>query len=105
MQCSVIDLRRDSRQREERFRLGGEGKPPSVSIDVDGLDPKTVAADQKPPAPRIPEGETEHAVQPLDEIIAVPRIAVKDDFAVRAGLEALAPRLQLAPQLAEVVDL
>src|SRR5262249_56888086 len=93
MQRRAIDFRRDARQREERFRLGRERDPARIPIDVDRLDAQAVAADHEAPPARVPQREAEHAVQPLDKFIAVLRVAMKEHFAVRTGLEVLALRL------------
>ncbi len=104
MQRVGIDLRRNSRQRKQRFCLGGEGEPARIAVDVDRLDAHTVAADDQPLAARVPQSEGEHAVQPMDELVAILSITVENDFAVRRGLEPVAQRNELPAQFAKIVD-
>jgi hypothetical protein len=56
-------------------------------------------------AARIPKRKPEHAIQPVDELVAVLRVKMDDDFAVGSSLELMTERLKLLTQLAEVVDL
>src|SRR5207247_9619900 len=96
---SGIELRRDSRQHDRRLCRGGECEPTRVAVKIDRLDAQAVAPDDQPPATCVPQREAEHAVQPVDELVAVLRVAVEDDLAVRPGLESMANRFQLAAQL------
>src|SRR5882762_4349766 len=105
MQRRGIDFRRDSRQRKQRLGLGSECETAWVPVKVDRLDAQAVAPHDQPLAKRVPKREAEHAVQPVDEFVAVLRVAVEDDLAVRRSLEPMAERFQLAAQLTKVVDL
>src|SRR5881396_21360 len=87
---------RDSRQPDQRLCLGGECEPTRVAVKIDRLDAQAVAPDDQPPATCVPQREAEHAVQPVDELVAVLRVAVEDDLAVRPGLESMAKCFQLA---------
>src|SRR5690606_370625 len=63
-----------------------------------------VARERQPSAVALPEREREHAVKALDAV-ASPRVArLQHDFGVAVREEAVAERLEFAPQLPVVVD-
>ncbi len=100
-----IQLGAEAGQREDRLRLAREHQPLAVAVDVERLDAEPIAPDQQPPAARVPEREGVHAVQVTREVVAVLGVEMQDRLAVGAGLEPVAARLEVAAQLAEVVDL
>jgi hypothetical protein len=53
----------------------------------------------------VPQRDPEHPVEPGEAAVAPLLVAVDDHLAVGAGGEAVAPGLEVGPQLAKVVDL
>src|SRR4030095_11374758 len=104
MQRRAVEARRDTRKCKERLRFRGECEPMRVAVQVDRLDPEGGTPHPQPPAARIPQRESVHAVQPMDELVVPLGVAMYDDLAVGSGLEPMAGGLELASQLAKIVD-
>ena len=97
--------------REHRFGLGGEehaaGRRAGV---VERLDAVVVARQHEPrrvavAVAQVEEGERPHAVEAGEAVRPPLEVGVEDDLGVARGVERVAERLELRPQLAEVVDL
>ena len=63
-----------------------------------------VTRQKQRPLARIPEREREHPVERLDRLVPALLVEVQDCLGVTLAAEPV-PRLELLPQLAEVVDL
>ena len=101
----LVHLRFHRAEREQPLDLGRERERATV-VDVDErLDPVAVAAAEQHAAPRVPERERPHPVEAVEAVLAPLLVRVHDDFRVGVRAEAVAVRLELAPQLDEVVDL
>src|SRR5437762_4132367 len=74
-------------------------------VVVERLDAQPIAREQDLPPPRVPDGEGEHAAQPIDAARAEVFVEMNDRLGVAGGLEDVAAPLQVAPQLLVVVDL
>src|SRR5204863_2371015 len=72
---------------------------------VERLNPKAVAGEQQLTTARVPDGEREHASEALHALSAHLFVEVDNHLGVAPGREGVAPRLELPPNLAEVVDL
>src|SRR5919109_3183475 len=59
----VVDVARDLRVLHQRRELGGEAESPVALGKEERLLAHTVAGHDVPPAPGVPEGEAEHAVE------------------------------------------
>ena len=64
-----------------------------------------IARQQQPLAPRIPQRERKHAMQPQQRIVAPLLVGMNDHLGVAAGRETVAAAHQFLAQLAKVVDL
>jgi len=53
---------------EQRLRLRGEGDALGVAVEVERLDSEPVAPDDEPSAARVPQCETEHAIESLQAL-------------------------------------
>ncbi len=93
---------------EQRLGLAPEPQPPGRARVVERLDADPVAREQQARvrgcAP-VEHGDREHAHQALGEARAALLVEVRDALGVRARAEDVAAALELAAQLAVVVDL
>ena len=71
----------EARQRHDRLLLRGEGKAAAAMADIERLDAVAVAGEQQPALLAVPEGEGEHAVEPVERRDAPFDQAVENDFA------------------------
>jgi len=95
----------DTRMLEERLRLGGEHKVAAAPAVVEWLDPHPVSRQEELSAIRIPDGKSEHPLQPVDHLRAVLLVQVHQGLRIPGRLEAVPPAQQVLAQLAVVVDL
>src|SRR5262249_38046751 len=93
------------RRLEQRLDLRSEVHAPADYSVVQRLDADAIARQQQGSRPLVPDRQTEHAAEPRDGIRSPLLIGVDDRFRVGGRVEAMSGRLELAPQLAEVVDL
>ena len=101
-----VDLEVACRQRLlERLELGSERKTAAVVVVIERLDARAVAVEPELLLARIPDGDREHAVDPVDEVGAPLEVRVQGDFGVGVGLEHVAALDQGPAQLAVAVDL
>ena len=90
---------------QPRGRLGRKRKALGAAGEEDRLLAQGITGQQQAPAWPIPQREGEHPPQRPHEVVAPLLVQVNDDLRVRAGSEAVPPRLQVPAQLGEVVDL
>ncbi len=105
IQRDEVQLAPDTRCAQQRFDFRSEDQPLRRFGVVEGLFARAIASGDQRPRPPIPQHEREHAVQARDEGRPVLLVRMRDDFDVRARLEDMPPRRQIAPQRFEVVDL
>ena len=76
----------------------------TVVGDIKRLDSQAFTSDQHAPPNFIPECESKHAIQALDEAVTVLSVGVNHHPAVGLSLEAVPPGFQFTTQLAKVAD-
>ena len=91
--------------RRQRVELGGERELAADVAVVERLDPEPVAREHEPSPRRVPDRDREHPAQPLREPEAPLLVGVDERLGVGARPEAVPRALELACQLAVVVDL
>jgi hypothetical protein len=89
----------------EGAELGRELEPVRRRAVVERLDPEPVARKDEPPPARVPDRRGEHPAQPFGECVAVFLVEVEKHLRVAARAKAVAGTLELAAELAVVVDL
>src|SRR5687768_9947737 len=105
MRGAPMDGARHARQLQDRLQLGGEHElVPAIGV-VQGLDAEAIAGKKQLLPPLVPDGKREHPAEPIDTASAEIFVEVNDGFGVAAGLEHVATTLEIAAQLAVVVDL
>src|SRR5207247_526374 len=82
----------------------GEARPRAVPGGDRGLDPGPVAGEEDPARALVEDGEGEHPAQMPHAVRTVSLVRTEDHLRVRLRTESYAARLELAPQLAEIVD-
>ena len=98
-------LSRNARVRQQAFDLGAPDELPVSNGVVELLDSHPVAREEQAFPATVPEREGEHPVAALHEVVAELFVGVNDHFGVGRRSKAMTARLELAPQLAKVVDL
>src|ERR671934_2027000 len=100
-----VDVARHVRVLEDRLRLRGK---PEAAV-ADGIEERlladAIADEEQSPPPAIPDREREHASQALHAGVPVVLVEVDDHLGVGLRGEAVPPGLELAAQLAVVIDL
>ena len=86
------------------FQLGGPGDPFTVVVYEEGLDPHSIAPEQKAALLIVPDGKGELTAKVLHEIQAPLLVGVNDDLAISGRSEHVAAILQPAPERLVVVD-
>ena len=89
----------------QRAQLGGERELVAGLAVVERLDPVAVAREDEAVSLGVPEGDREHAAQPVREALPVLLVEMDEHLGVAARREAVPGALELVPQLAVVVDL
>ena len=102
---ALADLPRHRRVGHDRLDLGGKDEPRAVVIVIERLLADPVARDKQARARRVPDRDGKHAVEPLQAVRAPFLIGVQNDLGVAARAEDMPFRLQLRPEIAEVVQL
>src|SRR4051812_35799850 len=105
VQGLVIYLTRHLFVLQERCELGAEGQAPGVQRVVQRLLADAVAGQEEPPLPRVPYGQSEHAVQAMDQRRASVFVEMGDGLGIALSREAVPGAFKLTAQLAVVVDL
>ena len=96
---------------QDRLDLAGEQQRLALTArvrdhgDVERLDAEVVAGQGQPLLVTVPDGEAEHAVEPVERVGAPLREGLQHDLGVRVGREGATERLELAAQVEVVVDL
>ena len=97
-----VQLTRDAVAGQQRADLGAERKVAAVGTGVvERLDAKSIARQEQFAAAAVPDGEGEHAAQPLEAVCAPARICPQDDL--RIGVRAPAVGTQLRADVGEIV--
>ena len=89
----------------ECLQLRREPDSPGSGRDVERLDAEPVAGEEQRLLGRVPDGEREHAAQPLHALRPVLFVEMQDDLGVALSGEHVSLRDQPTPELAVVVDL
>src|SRR2546429_2126071 len=105
MQGVPVERARDGRMTEQRLRLRGEEKEGAALPVVERLLAQAIPREQQSPPGAVPEGEGEHAPQPLDARRPERLVGLQDDLGVALRPEGAPFRLQRGAQVSEVVDL
>ncbi len=100
-----VDPPRQAGERQQRLQLRAEHQRPPVPSVVERLHAQVVAGNEELPLRLVPQREREHPGEPGQHAFAPLSPAQQDRLAVAVGREPVPGRLELAPQLAEVVDL
>src|SRR5262249_26471313 len=82
-------------------------EPNAVAVDtvIDELDSKRVARDDEALLANIPDGEPEHAVEAIQNVVTPLLVTVDDDFGVAVGAKLVAVAQQFALEFGEIVNL
>ena len=110
--------RRHAVERQERFERVEVDIPVREGVELrrerqlaaDGavvqrLDPEAVAREHEPPGARVPDGDREHAAQPLPQARPPFLVAVREHLGVAMRAEPVTGAFELVLELAVVVDL
>ena len=100
-----VELGRDPGCCHDRFQLRAKNEPAWLGHVVERLDPHPVTRQQQGPLLTVPDGESEHAVEALDEAVTPLLVAVHDDLGVAARPKPVTTGDQLVTKLGMVVDL
>ncbi len=100
-----VGLPQHRRVLQNPLDLRGKMQPLGGQPVVEGLLAEAVARQQQPAAPRIPEGEREHAPQAVHQPVSLLLVEMHQHFRVAARAEGMTLAGQLAAQVLEVVDL
>src|SRR6185437_922182 len=100
-----IERRLDQSAGEDRLHLRREHEPVGHARHVQRLDPEPVARGDDQALRLIVEQEGELAAQMLEAAQAMFLVQIDDDLGIALGLEAVALRLERAPDPLEIVDL
>ena len=102
----AIDPRRPARACRERRELGGEGQHAVLERPVKRLDAEAIAPQHQPPREAVEQREREHPGGARERPLEPPRLDRREQgLGVAGAAEAYAAVLEVAPQLAEIVDL
>ena len=102
-QARWVQLARNQAGGKQRFELGGEYEPAAGFVQVKWLDPKTVAPEDQFALAAVPDCESKHAAQLLDETLAIFLVEMKDNFSVRRGVKGMAAPFEIGAQFGGVV--
>ncbi len=91
--------------RADRANLGCEGEPSVLLGVVERLDSERVACEEELAFHRVPDAESEHAAESIDNFVAPPPVTEENHLGIAVRQESLAERLELAAELEVVVDL
>ena len=105
IQCREIQPAKARIEREQRLDFRAEREALRLRDVEERLLTKVIARCEQPLLARIPECESEHAAQVLEQTIAVRFVQADDHFAIAHRHESMAVRLELLAQLQVVVDL
>src|ERR1700730_487316 len=100
-----IEIAGHVRRAEDGLDLGPEVQTSAGFGVVQRLDAEAIARHQERSRALVPDGEPEHPAQTLDGGRTPLLVRVSERLGVGAGVEAVTLRLELPPELAEVVNL
>src|SRR5581483_7311832 len=99
----VTDPPRHARVQKQRLDLRRKQERAAVEVPVQRLDAVSIARDEQSAPRSIEDGEREHAVEPIEAVLTPLLESMNDHFGVGVRSELVPQRLELAPQLAEIV--
>ena len=100
-----IGVTAQQRVGQQAFQFGRENYTAVRNLRVmQRLDAKTVTHQPQRIGMAVKQGESEHAVEAIDAGLAPLAIAVKDDFSVAVGTEAMPLPFQFTAHLGKIVD-
>src|SRR5215831_4681685 len=78
----------------------------TVSVDsvVERLDAKRIPGQEQSSSPHVPDGQTKHAVEAIENFIAPLLVSMDDHLRIRFGAENVAVAFQFMPEIEKVVD-
>ena len=102
-----LDRARDGGVGQDRLDLGREPEDAAMAAEIEGLDADPVARQRQHFPGRVPDGESEHAVEAFQQAVDSPfPVAVNEDLGVgMIGAKSVAGVLQLAPKRKMVIYL
>jgi len=102
-----LDRARDGGVGQDRLDLGREPEDAAMATKINGLDADPVARHRQHVPGRVPDGESEHAVEAFQQTVDPPfPVAVNEDLGVgMIGAKSVTGVFQLAPERKMVVDL
>src|SRR6185436_10294868 len=77
-----VDLSGYGRVLQDRLDLRCEAQSAAVELIVQRLHPEGIAAEQQSAPPRVPQGESEDAVEARQEVVAVLLVEMHEHFGV-----------------------
>src|SRR5215469_8780534 len=105
VQAAQVDLAGHGSVFDDGLDLRGKHHPPLVQVVVEGLDADAIARAKQLLLALVPDRKREHAIEPLDAVLAILLVGMDDDFTVCMGPEDVAAALERFSQLAEIIDL
>jgi len=91
--------------RSEAAEFRGKRQLITVVTNVERFDSETVSGQAELVPPPVPNGEGEHPIEPPQTLGTLLGPQTKHDLHITGGTEAVPPRLEVLPQIAEVVNL
>ena len=104
VQRDVVDPGVHATAGQQRRQRRREPDPVTVLGQVQRLDAEPVATEQDPAAVAFDDGESEHAFEMADEVVAPAVVGLEQNLGVAVREEPIAVALELAPQFFVVVD-
>src|SRR5262249_53539273 len=95
-----IELCADVRQFQQRLGLRGEGELSLGERVIKGLDAEGIARNDQPLGAAVPQRQGEHALELLQERIALLLVEMDDDLSIAAGGELVPGLLETGAKLA-----
>jgi hypothetical protein len=102
---AFVRLRRHEAALEDGLDFGREDQAIAAARPVERFDPEAVAGHEQTAPACIPDGEREHAAEVVDAGVAPLLVGVHDALGIRLRAIQVPKPLELAPQIAVVVDL
>ena len=100
----TIKSPRDAGYLQQRFQLAGKRQSAVVKAIIHRFLAKPIASDHQSLLVAVPDGQSKHASQMLDEVQTMLLVQVHDDFRVAVGLELMPRAKQIGSQFEVVVD-
>src|ERR1019366_2606561 len=93
------------RMHQNCFNLRTENEAAALFLVIEWLNPQTIACDEQPLAGGIPNGESKHAAEFLNAVLAHILVEVYDDLRIARGAKHVTPRAQCLLKFTIVIDL